>query len=83
MPIKWNKNGKRWTSGKLRIQRAERSYETEVVDGRTFRPFNPDMVDVYHQYEDGLYIGQSNSFDNSKSKMEKHKSRKDKSKKKD
>ena len=59
MPIKWNKNGDRWTSGKRKIQKSARAYTVEEVDGKFYRPYDPDAAEIYHEYEDGKYIGQS------------------------
>jgi len=59
MPIRWNKNGERYTNGNLRIQRSTRSYSVEIVAGKTFRPYNPSAKDIFHLYDNGQYIGQT------------------------
>jgi len=69
MPIRWNKNGERYTNGNLRIQRSTRSYSVEIVAGKTFRPYNPSAKDIFHLYDNGQYIGQTRTLGLAKEKL--------------
>ena len=75
--MRFSKNGDdKWTSGKYKIRKAACSYPAKSEGKKEFRPYFKDRTrDIYHCYNDGIYIAQKLTLADAKSAVEAHKTK--------
>lgn len=77
----WRPDGEdRWIDDEnpsREIRKSRRAYEKERQGNKHFRPYDREGGAVYHQYENGRYLGQETALDKAQTTIDEKKSRRE------